>query len=187
MRLSKPRFAPLSDAEMSAEQKDALAPQFGAGNVFNIFRTLARAPKAYKRFMVWGGYVLSDRNDLPPREREIVILRIGFNWKSGYEWAQHVRIGKQCGLSDAEIARIKRGPDDPAWGPLDAALLQATDELTQDAFITDATWARLSGLTDKQKMDLVFTVGQYTQVSMMLNSFGVQLDDDLSPDPDLSK
>jgi hypothetical protein len=34
-------------------------------------------------------------------------------------------------------------------------------------------------------MDLVMTVAQYTQVSMMLNSFGVQLDDDLSSDPDL--
>jgi len=29
------------------------------------------------------------------------------------------------------------------------------------------------------------TVGQYSQVSMLLNSFGVQLDDDLTLDPDL--
>ena len=116
-----------------------------------------------------------------------MILRAGFNWKAGYEWAQHAVIGKDCGLTDAEIERIKTGPTDPAWNALDAALLQATDELTSDAFITDATWARLSDLTDKQKMDLVFTVGQYTQVSMMLNSFGVQLDDGLTLDPDLAK
>ena len=70
---------------------------------------------------------------------------------------------------------------------MDAALLQATDELTSDAFITDATWARLASLSDKQKMDLVMTVGQYSQVSMMLNSFGIQLDDDLVLDPDLVK
>jgi hypothetical protein len=31
------------------------------------------------------------------------------------------------------------------------------------------------------------TVGQYTQVSMMLNSFGVPLDEDLVLDPDLVK
>ena len=29
------------------------------------------------------------------------------------------------------------------------------------------------------------TVAQYTQVSMMLNTFGVQLDEDLKLDPDL--
>jgi hypothetical protein len=34
-------------------------------------------------------------------------------------------------------------------------------------------------------MDVVFTVGQYTQVSMILNSFGVQLDPGQVLDPDL--
>jgi hypothetical protein len=34
-------------------------------------------------------------------------------------------------------------------------------------------------------MDLVFTVGQYTQVSMMLNSFGVQLEDESQLNPEL--
>ncbi|WP_291201994.1 carboxymuconolactone decarboxylase family protein [Hyphomonas sp.] len=172
---------------MNADHREALAAQFGRGNVYNIFRTLARAPEAYRGFMRWGGYILSDKNSLAPREREIVILRAGFNWKSGYEWAQHVRIGKQCGLTDDEIVRIKAGPDAPGWSAIDAALLRATDELTSDAFVTDKTWGQLAPLTEKQRMDLVMTVGQYTQVSMMLNSFGVQLDDDLTLDPDLAK
>ncbi len=36
-------------------------------------------------------------------------------------------------------------------------------------------------------MDVIFTAGQYTQVSMMLNTFGVQLEraDDLDPALDL--
>ena len=185
MRLSKPRIAPLSNEEMGEEQKELLGERFKSGKVFNIFRTLSRAPKAYKRFMLWGGYILSDHNSLAPRERELVILRAGFNWKAGYEWAQHARIGKECGLTDDEIERIKAGPEADGWSDLDAALLQATDELTADAFITDATWVRLCELSEKQKMDLVMTVGQYTQVSMMLNSFGIQLDDDLTLDPDL--
>lgn len=187
MRLKAPRIAPLADADMNADHREALAAQFGRGKVYNIFRTLARAPDAYRGFMRWGGYILSDKNSLAPREREIVILRAGFNWKSGYEWAQHVRIGKQCGLTDDEIARIKAGPDAPGWSAIDAALLRATDELTADAFISDKTWAQLSSLSEKQRMDLVMTVGQYTQVSMMLNAFGVQLDDDLTLDPDLAK
>ena len=37
-------------------------------------------------------------------------------------------------------------------------------------------------VTIQQRMDLVMTVAQYTQVSMMLNSFGVQLDEDLTLD-----
>lgn len=187
MRLQKARVAPLQDSEFTEEQRDALDYFIREGWVLNIFRTLARAPKALKRFNLWGGYVLSARNDLSPRDRELVILRTGFMCKSGYEWAQHVVIGKDCGLTDVEIARIKRGPEDPEWSDLDRAMLQATDELVADHFITEATWNALSGLTDKQRMDIVFTVGQYTQVSMILNTFGVQLDEGLELDPDLRK
>ena len=185
MRLNAARIAPLAEADMAPELLALLGPRFKAIPVLNIFRTLAHAPKAFKRFMAWGGYILSDANSLSPRDRELVILRTGFNWKSGYEWAQHVRIGLDCGLTEAEITRIKKGPGALEWSDNDRALLIATDELTADAFISDATWEALGDYSEKQRMDLVMTVAQYTQVSMMLNSFGVQLDDDLSPDPDL--
>nr|MEA2798370.1 4-carboxymuconolactone decarboxylase [Phenylobacterium sp.] len=184
MRLTKPRFAPLSDAELTPEQTEALEPM-RPGPVLNIFRTLARAPKALVRFNQWGGYVLSRRNDLPPREREIVILRTGFLCRSGYEWTQHVRIGLREGLTEDEIARLKQGAD-VGWSAADAALIRASDELHADQFITEPTWAELGKhFSDKQRMDVVFTAGQYTQVSMMLNTFGVQLDEGQTLDPDL--
>jgi 4-carboxymuconolactone decarboxylase len=184
MRLAKPRIAPLSDAELSPEQAEALEA-FRPGPVLNIFRTLARAPKALGRFNTWGGYILSRRNDLPAREREIVILRTGFLCKSGYEWTQHVRIGLREGLTDDEIARIKQGAH-AGWSPADAALIQASDELHAEQFIGDATWADLNRhFSEKQCMDVVFTAAQYTQVSMFLNTFGVQLDQGLTLDPDL--
>ncbi len=183
MRLAQPRIAPLSDAELTDEQKEVLKPF--RPRVFNIFRTLARAPKALDRFNQWGSYVLSRRNDLPPREREIVILRTGYLCKSGYEWTQHAVIGKREGLTDDEIARIKLGAG-AGWSAADAALIRAADELHADQFVTDATWKALGEhFTQKQCMDVVFTAAQYTQVSMLLNSFGVQLDAGLTLDPDL--
>ncbi|GAB5486720.1 MAG: carboxymuconolactone decarboxylase family protein [Parasphingorhabdus sp.] len=185
MRLNTPRIAPLSDSEIGDEHRAMLGDRFRGGPILNIFRTLLKAPKAYKAFMWWGGYVLSNHNAIPAREREIIILRTGFNWKSGYEWAQHERIGKDCGLTDEEIDRIKAGPDAEGWTLTEAAMIRATDELTSDGFVSDSTWDALNELSEKQRMDLVMTVGQYTQVSMMLNSYGVQLDDDLKLDADL--
>lgn len=183
MRLTKARIVPLTDAEFTDEQKIALAPM--GDRVINIFRTLAHAPKALTRFQQWGAYVLSRRNSLPEREREIVILRTGFLCKSGYEWTQHVTIAKRSGLSDDEIARIKKGAN-AGWSDADAALIRASDELHKDQFVSDATWAALGWhFTQKQCMDVVFTVGQYTQVSMFLNTFGVQLDAGQTLDPDL--
>jgi 4-carboxymuconolactone decarboxylase len=184
MRLAKPRIAPLSDAELSPEQAEALEA-FRPGPVLNIFRTLAHAPKALARFNTWGGYVLSRRNDLPAREREIVILRTGYLCKSGYEFTQHKRIGLQAGLTEDEIERIKAGAD-AGWIPADAVLIRACDELHAEQFITDPTWTELrKHYSEKQAMDVVFTAAQYTQVSMFLNTFGVQLDEGQTLDPDL--
>jgi len=186
MRLKSARIAPVQDADLTEDQKEVLAPMLEQGRVLNIFRTLAHAPKALKGFLAWGNYVLSRRNALPAREREIVILRIGYRCKAGYEWTQHAEIGLRSGLSPEEIERIKAGAAAPGWSPADAALLQATDELHDDQFITEPTWKALSEHFDeKQRMDLVFTAGQYTQVSMILNTFGVQLDAGQKLDPDL--
>jgi 4-carboxymuconolactone decarboxylase len=186
MRLSKPRIAPLQDGEMSDEQREALEPMAQGGRVINIFRTLAHAPKALTRFQQWGAYVLSRRNSLPAREREIVILRTGYLCKSGYEFTQHTAIGLREGLSAEEIAAIKKGADAGNWTPAEQALIHAADELVRDFFVSDATWAALARHFDeKQCMDVVFTVGQYTQVSMFLNSFGVQLEPGAVLDPDL--
>lgn len=184
MHLTSPRIAPLADADMSPEQDAAVAPlRQGPVGLINIFRTLAHAPDALKAFLEWGNYILSKRNALPPREREIVILRIGYLCRSGYEWTQHVEIGKRVGLSADEIARIKTGE---GFSAADTALIQACNELHARQFVSDTTWAALrSHFSEKQCMDAVFTAGQYTQVSMMLNTFGVQLDAGQTLDPDL--
>jgi alkylhydroperoxidase family enzyme len=191
VRLRKPRIEPVDLGRLDADQRAALEPflaanggKVGGGKILNIFRTLAHAPKALTAFLAWGNYILSKRNALSPRDRELVILRTGYNCRSGYEWTQHKRIGLDCGLTEEEIARIKVGPD-AGWSDLDRAMLRATDELTKDHFVADATWAALAPLGDKGRMDLVMTVGQYTQVSMILNSFGVQVEDGWDVDPDL--
>ena len=97
-----------------------------------------------------------------------------------------MEIGLACGLKADEIARIKQGPEAAGWSPADQALLLAADALHHDHHIPDDVWAKLSAHFDRKScMDVVFTVGQYTQVSMILNSFGVQLDAGQTLDPDL--
>lgn len=187
MRLRSPRIAPLSDAELTDEQREAVTSLVRDGRpLLNIYRTLVRAPRALTAFLAWGSYILSKKNDLPARQREIVILRIGYLCRSGYEWTQHVRIGLGIGLTEAEVAAIKQGADAGHWSPADAALIRAADDLHKDQFVSQHVWQELiAHFSEKQCMDLVMTAGQYTQVSMMLNTFGVQLDPGQRLDPDL--
>ncbi len=147
------------------------------GKLVNIFAVLMNHPKLLKAWGRFGGYILSNEQTLPPRDREIAILRIGWLNQAQYEWEQHVRIGKTSGLSDEDIDRITKGPKS-GWDRHDAALLQAADDLFENSVVSDETWKTLSErYNTQQMMDLVFTIGQYNLVSWALNSLGVPLDE----------
>lgn len=186
MRLGEPRIAPIQPDRWTEEQRALMQPLVDRKADYNVFRTLVNAPDAFRAFMTYGNYILGRANSLPGRERELAILRIGYLCRAGYEWAQHVPIGERFGLTRAEVERVKRGPDVAEWSARDRGVLQATDELHRDRFITDATWAALAEhWSERQRLDLILTVGQYTQVCMLLNSCGVQLDPWLTLDADL--
>lgn len=176
-KLEKPRIASLAESEWSERQGELLGPyRRNDGSVLNVLTTIARHPDLFESFMPFVLYVLEEQT-LPARDREMLILRIGWLNQAKYEFGQHTLSGKQAGLTDEEILRITLGPDDPDWNEFEAALLRAADELYHDAIISDATWDTLSQHYDeKQLMDVVFTVGQYNMVCWALNSFGVQLE-----------
>ena len=183
--LSAPRIPPLEESAWTEAQAKELAPfkqgaaMFGATlKAYNVLGTLAQHEAARQKFNVWANHVMGATSTLPPREREILILRIGWLCQSEYEWGQHAAIGKSVGLTDEELARIKLGADAPGWSEHDALLIRAADDLRKDAMVSDAVWNGLAKTySTQQMMDVVFTVGQYNLVSMALKSFGVQLDE----------
>ena len=177
MRLSEPRIPPVSDDDATAEQREVLdAARVGGRDPLNVQRTIAQYPALARSRQAFTNHVMRETS-LPPRERELLILRTGWNCQSEYEFAQHSRFGRSVGLTDEEIGRVCEGPDADGWDPFDGALLRAADELHHDAFISDATWAALSErYSTQQLMDAVFAVGQYHVVSMALNTFGVQFE-----------
>ena len=177
MRLDQPRIKPLASDEWDDEAKEALSTVTNKkGLALNIFATFASSPAALKSFLQWGNYVLQE-TELSPREREIVILRTGHLCKSGYEFHQHTRIGLRSGLSENDIEMIQQDVNEGEWSPSEILLIQAADELHADSFVKTETWNALADhYSEKQLMDIVFVVAQYTQVSMLLNTFGVQLE-----------
>ncbi len=187
MRVKTPRVAPIEEADWTDAQREAIGKAKMDGRSLNIFKTLANHPGLAKRWMVFANHILG-KSSISLRDREIIILRIGWLCKSGYEWGQHVLIGLKCDMSAADIEQVKTGADSTAWSDNERLLLKATDELHSDAFISDSTWQALSKYYDtEQLMDIVFTIGQYNLVSMALNTLGVQLDSGMTLDEDLCK
>ena len=163
-------------SQLTGEDADTAAKNRLGGRDLNIFRVMMNHPKLTRRWTVFAGHVLQ-KQTLPVRDRELLILRIGWLNQAEYEWAQHVEIAKRGGITEAEIERVKQGPG-AGWNALEAALLKAADELFENSVISDATWATLAAkYSTEQMMDVVFTIGQYNLVSWALNSFGVPLDD----------
>lgn len=176
-RLTTPRVAPLTREQASAEQQAMLASRPD----FNIYKTLAHNVRLYERWTPLGRFLLNGTS-LPAREREIVILRMGWLCQSEYEWSQHARIGQaQAGLSAQEIRRIAQGPGAAGWSDFERTLLTMVDELRYEAQLSDATWRALrERYSLEQTLEALFTAAQYQLVSMALNSLGVQLDPSLA-------
>jgi alkylhydroperoxidase family enzyme len=190
-----PRLSPLAPAEWPPEMRDAIgalhppAPRHpfpsrdeSRPKGLNALGVLAHHPALTTAFNTFNGHVLF-ATTLSTRQRELLVLRVAARRDAAYEWAQHVVLAGDAGISDEEVAD-RRGvggrPDPEQWSPLDRALLGAADELLADARISDTTWRVLvAELDDQQLMDVVFTVGAYDLVAMAFRTFDVELDADL--------
>src|SRR4029077_17507818 len=98
---------PMRDlSTMAAEDRETVNKNAMNGVLFNIFKVLAHHPKLVKRWTPFAGHVLS-KQTLPFRDRELLILRIGWLNQAEYEFAQHELIAKRGGFTEADIEAIK--------------------------------------------------------------------------------
>ena len=122
MRLSEPRLRPLEREEWDEDARQVMAKIETSGTAYNVYKTMAHTPKLFKRWVVFATHIMF-KNSLSVRDRELLILRIGWLTRSGYEFSQHVRIAYDNGFTEEEIERIKVGADAPGWGEKEGALV----------------------------------------------------------------
>jgi alkylhydroperoxidase family enzyme len=169
---------PLPD-DVRAALKGWLRP--GATEVPPPLDTLALHPDLARSFLTFSRHTLFE-STLPPRTRELLILRTAAICGSAFERVQHEAIAQREGIDDDTIRRTLEGPDATGWSAEDVALMCAADELLAEWTISDTTWSQLAAvLDDRQLMDLVFTVGSYALLAMALNAFGVEPTDAPTP------
>ncbi len=113
--------------------------------------------------------------------REIIILRAAHVLNVPYEWQVGSILGKNAGVTDAELAAL--GQDGPVQG-LDAEatlLCQATDELLQQATLTDATLAALlARYGPRLATKYIVSIAWFNAISLIENALRVPLETDLA-------
>jgi alkylhydroperoxidase family enzyme len=146
------------------------------GRGIAVGRTFGRYPKLSERWSPRQSFT-NRASKLPPKLRELLILRSGWNCRSEYEWAQHVGIVGRARDHGLDPPRIAEGPLSPVWNDLERLLLQAADELYRDSVVSDRTWTALSPMLDPELLvSAIYTASDYRAISMSLNTYGVQLE-----------
>jgi 4-carboxymuconolactone decarboxylase len=172
-RPAKPRLEPIP--AVAAKAREAMKSQpINAVNVTATMahnRTMSRAIGKFAQTVLFEG-------ELPRRQVELAVLRMGWNCQSVYEFGQHTLFGRDAGLTDSEIYFTTRPLSQGDWAPADRAILQLVDDLYTDDCVSDATWQEATNhFSDPDIIHLVAAAGCYRTVSGFLNSAGVQLDD----------
>lgn len=140
-----------------------------------IVRTWLRHPDLFACETELGIQLLV-RGALPPRDRELAILRIAWLCQAPYEWGEHVIVAKKVGITSAEIERVTQGAAAAGWNAHERAILSAVEELHAGATLSDATWAVLAAsYDDRQLIELPILIGQYQTVAYYQNALRLRL------------
>ena len=146
------------------------------GDGLRVRRTLQRHPAIAAKWNENPRYVLDpERSRLTPHDRELLILRMGWNCQAVYEWAKHVGSVGRARDHGLDPLRIAQGGDAPDWSETELALIDAANEMYRDSIISPDTWDALAAQYDThQLISIAATASRYRKVSMLLNAFGVQ-------------
>jgi alkylhydroperoxidase family enzyme len=168
------RLPYLDPADLAPANRDLLAR-----NV-NLYRAFVHSPDATRSFQGLAQYIRY-HSKLDPRLREMAILQVGYSTKSPYEYSHHIKIGRDFGVTDADIRGIvaeTRG-EPTGFSPLEKAVLKAARELTAGPSLSDKTYDELrKGLDNEKIVDLLLVISFYCGVVRLLGALQIDVEED---------
>lgn len=169
-------------AALSAEDAKAAAAAAGVPEVvaeLNVFRVLLQHPELARWFsdllmgLLWHGR-------LDARLRELVIMRLGWQTRSDYEWTQHWRIASGIGVSESDLLAVRDWHEHGGFGEAERAILAATDETLATGALSEDSWQALVEHVSSDPqilLEVVSVIGIWRMVSSLLRSLDVRLED----------
>ena len=183
VRDSAARIAPLK-AEERTEDAWEIINIFSGNARINVdenpvLNTFAQHPELAKKFLPFNSYLLTS-STLPVRLRQLAILRVCWLKHARYMWSSHLRTSLLRGFEGEEFAQIKIGADSPYWNEQERDVIKATDQLLACNTLDDQHWSALASFFSRQQiMDFLFTVGTYVQLSLVINTIGIEREEEL--------
>ena len=144
--------------------------------VLNLYRVLAHNPDIFRHSLRLGGALLT-RTELLPKLRELAILLIAQLTGSEYEWEQHYPIALETGVSREQANAIWNWNESTSFSSEERAVLQYTDEVTQEVTVKDETFRALKQYLNEQSIvELTLSIGYWGMVARVLVPLQVDID-----------
>ena len=168
------RLPYLDESGLAPQDRDLLERNI------NLVRLLAHSPGTARCAQATAMHI-RHRSKLDPRLRELAILQVGFSTRSAYEFAHHLKIGREFGVSGGDIGALyeESAGRPSSLDPLASAVLRAAREITLEARLTDETFDALREALDSERLvELIFTITVYNGTARLLAAMRVEVEDD---------
>ena len=175
-----PRIKMVSDkADVPADRHD----EFDAivqvlHGVRGPFSVLMHSPGLAQKVMEAGAHVRL-QSTLQMTERELAVIAVAREKDAAYEWASHVKVGRDAGLREEAIEAVRHRADVSGLEPDERDIIDYVRQLLQKNRVEQALFDALVGRHGvRWLVELTATIGQYQYISAINNAF------DLQPPPD---
>lgn len=167
------RIRELSPATMTQDQLELYeSTRTGGGLLGGPNIAYLRIPKFMRLTQAMLGYLRS--NSLPPRLRQLAVLRTVKHWGARFAWALHVPASLKEGVEQDLIDDIERGREPARASPADKAVLRICAELLETRRLSDEAYRTAIDMFGESGLaDIVATAGFYSMTALTLNAFDI--------------
>jgi 4-carboxymuconolactone decarboxylase len=142
------------------------------GEITGLYRILLNSPAVcagWEQLLT----AIRQKTGVPPRLRELIILRVAVLNGAPYEFTAHIPHARKAGISDAEMEAVKSGTIS-GFGDLEQRVLSYTDAMTRDVQVPDNLFLPIQAAFDAQGLvELTATIAAYNMVSRFLAALNV--------------
>ncbi|MDO8417135.1 MAG: carboxymuconolactone decarboxylase family protein [Agitococcus sp.] len=181
IRAEKVRILPITEQESAWHLRslNSAINRLGKLQASNLFMTLMGNFRIFSRWILFASSLMP-YGELKRRETELIILRVAWNCRCQYEWAQHKQISQQVGLTEHDLLNVTIGSDGFPKDSCEALLMLSCDEFHHQRMISEKTWQMLTRFySDKDLLEILMVIGHYEMLAGILNSTGIAVDDHL--------
>jgi AhpD family alkylhydroperoxidase len=143
----------------------------------NLYRGLANHPRLVA---AWSEFSKMLRHDTrtPRALRELVILRGAQLMRSEYEWAQHLKMARAAGVTEAQIKDLAAWEASPQFNEREKAALGIAEAVTQGRMDGDTYAEAMKHFDHHDYVEICVVAAFYAMVGRMLDAMGIELEPD---------